>query len=486
MADHPYGIIRDGKVYRKAYEDHSELQIGEVLDTEEAALTYYEQRFAHLEQKIAKLEQDVQEKANKGSYLMKLLHFKDTLHQYEGLGDFTALYERLVALEEYIRSTIEKNRERNLEIKNALLEEVKQLEEVTNWKEGTEIAKDIKQRWLKTGSLEDDINEEYNENFHGKIQDFFDRRAAFYEDRQQMFEQRVVEYQKLVDEARDIVQQYDERQARYELRNIKQRWRDIGKIPLPMYKPLHFQFQEIMRPFQPQRPRQGYGNSYGNRGGGYGDRREGGYGDRREGGYRSGGTRPRMGQNRYGDDNSGGGYGQRSNVTQGGGYQNRPQQGFRQPMQEGELALDKRQDLLAQMRAVEGYGDDSVLKADQVLQQYKDLGMVRSPEAGAITQEIYHLASIKKEHNFLDKLAQNKVSYYDGMDSQEQAKNKAELLRDLLQRDEQQLSIMQQNMARAQGYSPEAKMMKNKLRAQERKVKVKTELLENLERQSRG
>ncbi len=476
MADHPYGIIRDGKVYRKPYEDHPELHIGEVLDTEEAALNYYEQRFAHLEQKIAKMEQDVQDKPNKGSYLMKLLHYKDTLHQYEGLGDFPALYERLEKLEEYIRGTITENRKRNLEIKNALLEELKELEEQTNWKEGTEMAKDLKNRWLKTGSLDEEINEEYDEKFHGKIQEFFDRRAAFYEDRQLMFEARVKEYQKLVDEAREIIQQYDERQARYELRNIQQRWRDVGKIPLPMYKPLQYQFNEVTRPLRPQR-------SYGG-GGGY---------NRDGGGYnRGGGSRPRMGQNRY-DNQQGGGYGNRPSYgerqnVQGnsyGNYNQRPRQNY-QPMQEGELALDKRRELLQQMRDLEGYSDEAVNEAGNLLQQYKDLGIARSPEVGAITQEIYHTASLKKEHNFLDKLAQGKVNYFDGMDSQEQAKHKADMLRDLLQRDEQQLSIMQQNMARTSGYGPEAKIMKGKLKAQERKVKVKSELLAELERTARG
>ena len=143
MAEHPYGYVQDGKVYRKAYGEHPALEIGEVKDTPEAAFAYYEQRYQQLQEKINQLEQDIHEKTNKGSYLMKLLHLKETLPQYEGLGDFIALYERLEQLEEYIREIINQNRERNLEIKTALLEEAKELEGIDNWKDSFRISRKI-------------------------------------------------------------------------------------------------------------------------------------------------------------------------------------------------------------------------------------------------------------------------------------------------------------------------------------------------------
>lgn len=262
MSENKYGEIREGKVYRKAIDGFPEKEIGEVKETEEAAIAYYEQRFAHLEEKISQLEQDVHSTTNKGSYLMKLLHLKEILAGYDALGDFMALQRRLEALEDHIQDVISQNRKRNLEIKTALLAEGEQLKEVTNWKEAGEFAKDLKMRWIKTGSLDPEYQEEYEQKFNALIDDFFSRRNAFFEDRNRMMEERVVRYRELIERAKKIVKEVDGREAAEQIKALQAEWKEIGQVPAQTRTSLWEELQRVVKPVfsaarKPKRPTAG-------------------------------------------------------------------------------------------------------------------------------------------------------------------------------------------------------------------------------------
>lgn len=248
MSENKYGEIREGKVFRKAINGFPEKEIGEVKETEEAAFAYYEQRFSHLEEKINQLEQDVHATTNKGSYLMKLLHMKETLPDYDGLGDFPALHKKLEALEEHIQEVINQNRRRNLEIKTALLAEGEQLKEVTNWKEAGQFAKDLKMRWIKTGSLDPEHQDEYEAKFNALIDDFFARRNAFFEDRNQMIEDRIASYKALIEKARKVVEQAEGREAAEKIKAIQAEWKEVGQVPAQTRTELWEELQVVVKP----------------------------------------------------------------------------------------------------------------------------------------------------------------------------------------------------------------------------------------------
>jgi hypothetical protein len=485
VAEHPYGYVQDGKVYRKAFGEHPALEIGEVKDTPEAAFSYYEQRYQQLVEKINQLEQDIHEKSNKGSYLMKLLHLKETLPQYEGLGDFEALHDRLEQLENYIREIIQQNRERNLEIKTALLEEAEPLREMTDWKAGAELAKDLKMRWLRTGSLDPEHQDKFEEEFNDLLQGFFDRRSAFFADRKLMLDERQKQYEMLIIEAQRAVMQPNSRQALYDVRNIQQRWRDIGKIPAEIYKPLLYEIQRITRPVMQQgRPQ------------------------RHSGSDRSGGSRPMGGRDRTQGGGYSGGRSQGSSGSYQGGsssYQqgrpqgqdrpyNRPEGGRSygdRPQRQystagtGEERLEERRALLERMRAIDPHDRNAVPAVEAVQNEYKALGFARTPEVARISEQLFDTGNLLREKHFLNKLAYAKVPGIEQESIQEQSRQKIRLLRDLLSRDERELQTYQENMAMTSpGSSDVAKMMETKLRSQQRKVKIKKMLLEELQQQA--
>ncbi|WP_332911376.1 hypothetical protein [Algoriphagus boritolerans] len=86
--EHPFGYIKDGKVYLKGFLGRSDREIGEVKENEASTLSYFEARFEQIKDKVTKLKSDIEENQNKGSFLMKLIHLRDSLFETDALGDF--------------------------------------------------------------------------------------------------------------------------------------------------------------------------------------------------------------------------------------------------------------------------------------------------------------------------------------------------------------------------------------------------------------
>lgn len=422
MSEHQYGEIREGKVFRKAIDGFPEKEIGEVKDTEEAAIAYYEHRYQHLEEKVSQLEQDVHDSANKGSFLMKLLHMKSTLPEYDALGDFKGLEKRLEVLEEHIQEVINQNRKRNLEIKTALLAEGEQLQQVSNWKEAGDFAKDLKMRWIKTGSLDPEHQEAFEEKFNNIINDFFARRNAFFEDRNQLINERTEQYKALIEKARMLVQEKDQREAAQGVKALQLEWKNVGQVPATTRTELWNQLQQIVKPvFAKRTPvqRQGLVKKFN-----------------------------------------------------------------RTPAAPAAGALEAKKELLSKLREITGYDKAAMAKAQQLQEEFKNLGFAPGPEGESVNHAFFQEFSLLKEKNFLHNLAHAKSRDFSALEEPEKNKIKLRLLRDLLGRDERELQNFKDNLSNLNtGKNKINKMMDTKLRLQQRKVEVKRLLMRELQAQ---
>ena len=177
---------------------------------------------------------------------MKLVHLKEQLPDHDGLGDYPTLLETIDKYISLVNDIIQKNRERNTEIKSALLLEAGELDDIVNWKEATEKAHDLKTRWIKTGSAEEEKNDELEESFWGKISHFFDRKKQFYEDKLKLADHRKRKYEELVAEAERLVDMHGK--ERFDkVKELKERWKENGGIPAEQYQPLHDAFQKALK-----------------------------------------------------------------------------------------------------------------------------------------------------------------------------------------------------------------------------------------------
>lgn len=247
-----FGYIQEDKIFLNGIEGNPDREIGVVKDgNEEESVQYFVNRFNVLEGKIDVLEKAISEAENKGSFLMKLLHMKDSLYSYDGLGDYTVLRERLDVLEAQIAEIVNQNRKRNTEIKRGLTRELEEVIKGSDWNETTEAVKDVKMRWLKTGKPEEEYEVEFEEKFEGMIKDFFEKKRVFYEDKKKLIDQRIRKYERLIREMKGLARNSpDMDKAEARCSEIRREFRNVGKVPPTVFTSLMRKFNNEVKSFE--------------------------------------------------------------------------------------------------------------------------------------------------------------------------------------------------------------------------------------------
>jgi hypothetical protein len=243
--EHPYGYIKENKVFLKGFLGQSDRQIGEVKEDEASTLTYFEARFEQLKEKVEKLKSDIQENENKGSFLMKLIHLRESLMQADALGDFIPLIEELNTQEAFLNEIIQGNRAKNLEVKRGLIAEADVLKDETNWKETTESFKELKLRWIKTGPVEKELQDQIEEEFESSVQYFFENRRHFFEGLALQADENIKVYESLVVQAREAHDLVDVKMAFEISKKIQKQWKEAGKVPAERRQPLWDEFSKL-------------------------------------------------------------------------------------------------------------------------------------------------------------------------------------------------------------------------------------------------
>ncbi|PSL04893.1 DUF349 domain-containing protein [Cecembia rubra] len=243
--EHPYGYIKDNKVYLRGFLNQPDRVIGEVKEDEASTIKYFEDRFESLKEKIEALKKDIEENQNKGSFLMKLIHLKDSLLEYDALGDFVPLIEDLEKQQVFLEDIIQKNRARNLEIKKGLILEAEAFKNSTDWKNTAEELKNIKMRWIKTGPVEKEFEDEIESQFNSAVDTFFDNRKHYFEGLALQAEVNIKVYEDLVIQAREAFDNPDAKKAFEISKRIQKEWKAAGKVPAERRQPLWDEFSKL-------------------------------------------------------------------------------------------------------------------------------------------------------------------------------------------------------------------------------------------------
>jgi hypothetical protein len=242
---HSFGYIKDGKVFLKGFLGGEDREIGEVKGDEPSTLRYFEGRFAQLQEKVAQLKAAIQENQNKGSFLMKLIHLKESLYQSDALGDFASLIAELEEQEALLGEIIQGNRSKNLEIKQGLIQEAIDLQGSNDWKETTEKFKELKLRWIKTGPVEKEVHEELEAEFNQAVNYFFGQRQEFYDQLTLQAEVNIKVYESLLVQAREAHDLPDAKMAFDISKRIQKEWKAAGKVPAERRQPIWDEFSRL-------------------------------------------------------------------------------------------------------------------------------------------------------------------------------------------------------------------------------------------------
>lgn len=405
--ENPFGYIKEGKVYRNAFLEFEALAIGEVQETEEAAMEYFQDRFKMVEEKTLQLEKEINEAQNKGSYLGKLLNLKETFSSFEALGDFESIYRRLFLMEEQLNGYIAVNRAKNLEIKKALLEELKLAAQSSEWKSATMAVREIQNKWVRTGGVEKAMKSEVEATYEALIKAFYDRRQEFYSDLDKMQGEREELYAEFLKKAESLRSVDGLDPLRNEIRALKEEWKSLGRIRKSKRDEFWEGFQTI--------------------------------------------------------------------IQESLDAAKKKQKASRKSSSKENL--QKRKDFLARLKQIAEDAEASP-NVDQLKKEWSGLGSIAKKEMEALRDEYgFHLLVIS-ERNFLNNLLERKAKK--NASDKERRQLKMRLIRDLLDRDRRELNTFQENLEKFNTSSGLDKLIGGKLELQQRKVKAKQMIVDQL------
>lgn len=247
--ENEYAYIADSKVFLKGYLGMPDRQIGEVKRTEEEAFQYFVNRYEIAVSKVDQLESDIEEAQNKGSYLTKLVQLRKRLLNFDGIGDFIPLLNKLDELEEKLSQLISENQTSNLDIKQALIEEAKPYADSTDWKETADILQDIRTRWIRTGPVEKNLNQQIEDEFKAILDQFYQARKTHFEETNRVIDERINKYNDLINRAEALETRDDWDEAFVDLKNLQTEWKIVGDIPPKVLKALYKNFKRYTSGF---------------------------------------------------------------------------------------------------------------------------------------------------------------------------------------------------------------------------------------------
>ncbi|MCE7994183.1 MAG: DUF349 domain-containing protein [Roseivirga sp.] len=242
-----FGVIREGKVFRNAFLEFPEKEIGEVRESEGETFSYFQGRFDLIEKDVAKVEAKINEATNKGSYLMKILHLKNTIPTADALGDFEALYNKVCAYEQQLEALISQNRVKNLEIKTALLADLTEATKSSEWKSATEKVKLLQSNWTKTGAVAEDKKEAIEGSYKELIDGFYGRRASFYADLEKMMVEKEANYEAFLKEAAVRLKGVPVSGLKSLNAGLMEEWKSLGRIKREKQNEFWAQFQALTK-----------------------------------------------------------------------------------------------------------------------------------------------------------------------------------------------------------------------------------------------
>ncbi len=222
-----YGYAEAGGVWLRPVLGQPARRLGNVRDSELAALGYFAQRYDDFRRKVEEVLNRLATSENQGSHLMKVLHLKELALTYDGLGDFETLHRRLSAAEADLKTGIARNREKNLALKIDLIRQAEIVRDSLEWVSAGETVKELRRTWLQVGPTDKTVSDELEARFQAAVQTFFDRRKAFQADKKAMANRAQNRYRELVQQAETLKHSTAFETASRQLKQLQADWREV-------------------------------------------------------------------------------------------------------------------------------------------------------------------------------------------------------------------------------------------------------------------
>jgi len=157
------------------------------------------------------------------------------------------MLDKINLYESQLTDFIKKNRQKNTDIKNALLIELDHIGQNNDIKEAFEQIKDLKQRWIKTGSPDESIKEQVEKKFQDGMDAFFEKRASFMEAKKMLNSARTEDYQNIIDKVLKLTSEANFAKSQDQVKSLQKQWKEAGRIPEDEFKKLNEAYRKATK-----------------------------------------------------------------------------------------------------------------------------------------------------------------------------------------------------------------------------------------------
>ncbi|WP_426489993.1 DUF349 domain-containing protein [Hymenobacter sp. 102] len=424
-----YGYVEGDQVWLRPLLSYPARQVGQVKESADASLLYFAQRFQLFRRKVEELLQKIEESDNKGSYLMKALHLKEQAGSYDALGNFEDLYHRLTEAEEAIKVTINRNREKNLTTKISLIQEAEALHDTIDWQAGSDKLKDLRQGWIKTGPVEKHLADELETRFQAAVDAFFARKKEFLAEKKAMTNRVYDQYKDLIHKSEALQNSSEFEETTRKLKVLQQQWKDIdGSLPRKQANDLWTRFRAAHNHFFER-------------------------------------LKVHIESKR-----------QEQQFTPGGNS--------------GEDNLSRKRALVAEAQALlQRPMQEAVTRAKELQAAWKKVGPVRGEESDRVWEQFILACDKVFEMSALEHYMRKRPTAPEASSPQNQAALRIQALQEFIKYDQQEQEVLQENLGKlndSPGNETFRTMLQGKIRAFDRKIRTKNELITMFRQQQVG
>lgn len=203
-----------------------EREIGVVSpDTLDTVVKNLQEKFEQMMSKVREMEVEWMATEDKNKLADKIEQLKGLINSTQAIGDF----EKAAQIVNDWESSIKKASDENLAAKKALAEQAEALADSTDWKETTQVFRDLNEKWRLSGFLDKSRNDALWNRIDKARERFLDRKRAHHSDEEKDLLVALDMKLELAEEAESMTMSEDWKATTEKYLNIIERWKGLGR-----------------------------------------------------------------------------------------------------------------------------------------------------------------------------------------------------------------------------------------------------------------
>lgn len=221
-----YRINDNNQLEQKATGSLKERSISPLSEqTADITLKALTDKFSEVETRWKELQTEWQSTEDKLKLIGKVERMKDYLQHTAAIGAIDTIEKGITTLEADISKLVEEN----YKVKLQLAEEAEAQGKSENWKEATQLFKDIADKWKKTGYLDKHRNDELWNRIEAAKNSFFDRKRQNQDDINKDMLQNLDLKMEMVEKAEALAASEKWKEATEGFHNLMEEWKKTGR-----------------------------------------------------------------------------------------------------------------------------------------------------------------------------------------------------------------------------------------------------------------